>query len=181
MIEPDRPYLRDLLVFSYDSFRRSLARRLGSDSHARDALHDVYIRLNRSGEVAAMHPRAYLFRMALNVATDRLRSDQRRARWQEVDALVQDLPCDQADPIRVLTARQEVAQLEAAIQELTPRRRHILLSMRLHGRTLAQLAIELDVSQRLIELELKQAVIHCAKRLDRPVVQRFGPKPRLTS
>jgi RNA polymerase sigma-70 factor (ECF subfamily) len=181
MTESDGLQLRDLLVFSYESFRRSLARRLGSDAYARDALHDVYIRLNRNGDISALHPRAYLFRMALNVATDRLRSDRRRARWQEMDALIPDLPCDQADPMRVLTARQDVALLESAILELTPRRRHILLGMRLHGRTLAQLAAELDVSQRLIELELKQAVTHCAQRLGRPVVRRFGPKARIAS
>ena len=173
--------LIDVLVTGYDAFHQKLARRLGSDMRARDALHNVYLRLNRGEAIAVESPRAYLFRMALNAATDDIRCERRTSSLRDVDAMLLDLPDSGADPLRTASARQEVRLLEQALEELTPRRRTILLESRLHGRTLAQIAANLKLSQRMVEIELKHAVSHCAERLSRPVIQRFGPQPRAAS
>jgi RNA polymerase sigma-70 factor (ECF subfamily) len=37
------------------------------------------------------------------------------------------------------------------------------------------IALQHGVSARMIGKELKKALQHCAGRLDRPLVQRFGP------
>ena len=181
MSVPRHHSLLDVLVAGYDSFHEKLSRRLGSDMQARDALHNVYIRLNRGDAITADSPRAYLFRMALNAATDDMRSERRTSRLKDVDAMILDLPDNGADPLRAAAARQEVRLLEQALEELTPRRRTILLESRLHGRKLAHIAEKLNLSQRMVEIELKHAVSHCAERLSRPVVQRFGPQPRVAS
>jgi RNA polymerase sigma-70 factor (ECF subfamily) len=67
------------------------------------------------------------------------------------------------------------------LEELTPRRRMILLASRVEEVTLQEIANRLGISQRLVEIELKHALDHCAERLQRQVVRRFGPKPRETS
>jgi hypothetical protein len=46
---------------------------------------------------------------------------------------------------------------------------------------LRDIAEHLGISQRLVEIELKHAVDHCAERLGKQVTRRFGPKPRQTS
>ena len=148
---------------------------------ARDALHSVYVRLNRGEAIAAECPAAYVFRMAMNAAVDDLRSERRVSSMRDVDAMILDLPDHGADPLRAAAARQEVRLLEQALEELTPRRRTILLESRVHGRTLAHIAARLNLSQRMVEIELKHAVSHCAERLSRTVVRRFGPQPRPAS
>ena len=130
MSVPRHHSLLDVLVAGYDSFHEKLSRRLGSDMQARDALHNVYIRLNRGDAITADSPRAYLFRMALNAATDDMRSERRTSRLKDVDAMILDLPDNGADPLRAAAARQEVRLLEQALEELTPRRRTILLESR---------------------------------------------------
>ncbi|MBN4668834.1 sigma-70 family RNA polymerase sigma factor, partial [Pandoraea nosoerga] len=85
------------------------------------------------------------------------------------------------DPERAANARSEVEALRRALAELTPRRRQILLLSRLDGIVLRDIAARLGISQRLVELELKHALAHCALRLGRDVVQRFGPRTRKDS
>ncbi|MCK9918098.1 sigma-70 region 4 domain-containing protein, partial [Microbacteriaceae bacterium K1510] len=58
----------------------------------------------------------------------------------------------------------------------TPRRRYIVLAARVEGVQLADIADQLGVSQRLVEKELKAALMLCGARLKREVVQRFGPR-----
>ncbi|WP_197322774.1 sigma-70 family RNA polymerase sigma factor, partial [Ralstonia solanacearum] len=84
-------------------------------------------------------------------------------------------------PEREVESREQIARLEQVLEELTPRRRTILLASRLEGTPLREIAERLGVSQRLVELELKAALEHCAKRFGKKVTRRFGPAPRETS
>ncbi len=72
--------LRRLLVDDYSSLKQRLARRFGSADFASEVLHEAWMRLGRvdtSSSTAAVHnPKAYLYRIALNVATDRQRADK---------------------------------------------------------------------------------------------------------
>lgn len=38
------------------------------------------------------------------------------------------------------------------------------------------IAEQIGISQRMVEIELKNALAHCAQRLNRKIVQRFGPR-----
>ncbi len=181
MSELDRSNLRDVFVSSYEFLQTHLTRRLGCKALARETLHDMYVRLHRPGEISVLQPRAYLLRMALNVAADNRRSQGRREPLRETDGMMRDIHDEATDLVRAVAARQELEKLEKALQELTPRRRSILLDSRLHGLTLWQIADTLHVSQRLVEMELKAALAHCAQRLERPLIQRFGPQPDAAS
>ncbi len=173
--------LRQLLVDRYDDYRRRLTRRLGSAELARETLHETWLHLHKAAPTGSItSPPSYLLRMAFNIATDRGRQQSRLARRTEVMAVLE-MADEAPSPERELASRQEVAELELALQELTPRRRMILLASRVEGVTLQEIASRLGVSQRLVELELKQALDHCAQRLQRQVVKRFGPKPREAS
>ncbi|MTD96299.1 sigma-70 family RNA polymerase sigma factor [Hyphomicrobium sp. xq] len=181
MTETTWATLRQLLVDRYDDLRRHLARRLESEELARETLHETWLRLDRTGEVASIKsPTGYLLRTALNIAVDRRRADSRLARPAEIAAVLE-VADPASDPAAQAEGRMEIAALELALQELTPRRRAILLASRLDGTTLRQIAAELGISQRLVEMELKHALDHCAQRLGRKVVRLFGPRSPETS
>jgi RNA polymerase sigma factor (sigma-70 family) len=167
MGETVRTLLHRLFLSDYGELKRRLKRRLGSDDAASEVLHETYLRLDRMGDVGVIEsPGAYLFRMSLNVAADRRRSQARRLTAAEVES-VREMADHVLDPARIAEARQQVALLERALQELSPRRRAIFIAARLEGISHQALAQRFSISTRMVEKELKRAFDHCAARLGR--------------
>jgi RNA polymerase sigma factor (sigma-70 family) len=169
--------LRQLLVDEYDGLRRQLVRRLGSEDLASEVLQETYLHLERPARIGAVgSPKHYLLTIATNIARMSFRRERRWTSLSELDAalgFVDEAP----DPLRSLEAREELDALKIAFDELTPRRRHILIASRLEGRRLVDIAAELGLTQRSIEKELKVALMQCGLKLRRSIVQRFGPRP----
>src|SRR5262245_7377709 len=81
--------LQRTIVVRYDSIMRRLARALGSRELAQDVLHETYLRFQRNDHAGAIaQPESYIFKVALNIATDRRREEQRRASQAEVLAAI---------------------------------------------------------------------------------------------
>ncbi|THF60444.1 RNA polymerase sigma factor [Pseudothauera rhizosphaerae] len=160
----------DYLACSYDELRHHLARRLGSDEQATEALQDTWVRLaSHTGDVAAdsvSNPRAYLLRMAFNQFVDRYRSRSRLLGAEEIDALLTH-PDPAPGPAETTEARAELKSLAAIIERLPARRRQILLAIRLEGLPQKEVAECLGVSLRLVQRELKMAQEQIAAHLDR--------------
>lgn len=175
MSDSSRDVLRLRLLVDYDEIKARLARRLGSADQASDALHDTWIRLEQASQIGAVErPRPYLLRIAYHLSL------KRRARERETVTLddareALNLVDEAPDPERIAKARSELRALDEALAELSPRRRDILLASRVEGVPLHQIAARYGLSQRMIEKELKLALIHCGRRLGRNIVQRFGP------
>ncbi len=167
--------LRQAFTLAYDELRRRLTRRLGSVELASEALHDAWLRLDRAQSIGAVHnPISYLLQMGFNAALKRRAADQRTIGLTDA-RMALGIADETPDPEHAMIARSDVEVLGRALAELPPRRRQILLASRLDRRTLSEIAQQLGVSQRLVELELKHALAHCAQRLNRKVIQRFGP------
>ena len=61
--------LRDLLLADYSGIDQRLTRRLGSADLASDVLQETYLRIEAMTDVGSIQsPKAYLFRIALNIA-----------------------------------------------------------------------------------------------------------------
>src|SRR5215469_3244610 len=102
MSEMDRAVLRDLLVNDYGGLDRRLTRRLGSAELASDVLQETYLRLEAMNDVGPVRsPKAYLFRIAVNIANDRRRAESRLLTNDEVDSLL-DVPDEQPDAARIV-------------------------------------------------------------------------------
>ncbi len=127
--------LRALFTDSYSDLKSRLARRLGSLDAAGDVLHETYLRLERlDGQAAIANPKAYLFRMALNVASDQKQANNRLLTAVELEDLWR-LGDETIDPETIVAARSELALFKAALKELSPRSQAILMaagSKRLH-------------------------------------------------
>src|SRR5262249_40250864 len=126
-------------------------------------------------------PKAYLFRTALNVAADHHRkAEGRRLNTIEVDTL-RGIADAAIDPGRAMDARLEVTTMERALQELTPRRRAILSAARIEEVPHAKIAARFGISTRMVEKELRAALLHCSVRLEKKLVGRFGANTSETS
>lgn len=172
----DSASLRQLLVGQYDALRKQLSRRLGSEELAADALQETYLHLACPRDIGTVgSPHHYLLTIALNIARMRFRSDRRCTSLTDLEAahgFVDETP----DPLRSLEGREDIAALQRAFDDLTPRRRRIFFAARIEEMRLRDIARECGLSQRAIEKELKAALTLCALRLNREVVQRFGPR-----
>ncbi|MCA6116448.1 sigma-70 family RNA polymerase sigma factor [Bradyrhizobium sp. WSM 1738] len=176
MSDLNRATLRRFFVLGYDDLRARLARRFGSVELASDALHETWLRLETAVPAGIVRsPRNYLLQMAANVALKRLKVERSFVTLTDAKMAI-GISDDAPDPECAAIASSEVAMLAKALSELTPRRREILLASRLDGIQLWAIAERLGVSQRLVEIELKHALAHCALRVDRNVIKRFGPR-----
>lgn len=166
--------LRDLLLADYNGFDQRLTRRLGSADLAADVLQETYLRVEGMTDVGTIRsPRAYLLRIALNIASDHRRAQNRRLTSEEVDCLL-DIPDDRPTPEREVEERSEVILLKQAIAELPERRRQVLMMSRIEDLSHREIAKRIGVTVRTVETDLKQAIEHCADRLKRAASFKFG-------
>jgi RNA polymerase sigma factor (sigma-70 family) len=128
-------------------------------------MHETYLRLRHSEVVGAVQkPDAYIFRIALNIATDKRREANRRASLAEVLA-VTGLQDDTRDLSREMEARLQVEVLKQALAELPPRRRAIFVAARVDGISHEEIARRLDLSRTMVQKELRRAIDYCLNRL----------------
>jgi RNA polymerase sigma-70 factor (ECF subfamily) len=177
MSESSRDFLRRRLLLDYDKLKKRLANRLGSLDRAGDALQDAWIGLEGATQIGAIHqPERYLYRIAYNLALNQLQKEPEQPSLEEARAAL-NLADDAPGPDRVAEAKSETIAIAQALAELSPRRRAILLASRVDGIPLKDIALRHKISQRMVEIELKLALIHCGRRLGKKIIQRFGPRP----
>lgn len=177
MAETTWAVLRGLLVERYDHLKRGLTRKLGSEELASESLHETWLRLHREDSIGTIHNASgFLFRVALNLAIDRLRGEKRRIDQFEIEALL-DVPDSAPGPARTAHGRLELEMLEQAIQELPKRTRAILLASRIEGLTHQAIARRLRVSKRTVAYELKRAMKLLEARLEEKSPPDCAPPP----
>lgn len=97
-----------------------LAARLKNEQTAREVAQEAYVKvlqLEQPGAISFL--RSYLFRVASNLAIDRLRQDQTRARHDRKDSFEDFIEESMAE--RAALAQDELASLKRFIRELPPR------------------------------------------------------------
>ncbi|WP_304608564.1 sigma-70 family RNA polymerase sigma factor [Inquilinus sp. Marseille-Q2685] len=166
MAEQDRSSLLALLTRHYQELLRHLTRRLGSASAAADVAQDTWLRLRRAETVPELqNPQAYLFRIADNLARDRLRSDAARARTLLPAELGDDRPSDAPGAESVLDHRQRLQVLERAVAELPPKCREVFLLHKFDGLGHGEIAARLGISRSMVEKHVMKALAHCRDRM----------------
>lgn len=149
---------------------RFLARRLRCVVTAHDLLHDLYVKLHDLAPGAEVrHEKAYLFRMAANLAADHLRNGQRRS---ELAAEAHTLLCardEQRTPERAAAAREELEAMRQVVAGLPPLSRRIFGMNRFEGRTQREIAAEVGVSVTTVENHIRKVLaLLAAARGGRP-------------
>ena len=151
-----------------DALVSLLALRLRSLHDAKEVAQEAYVRLlqlDRSdGAISLL--RSYLFRIASNLAIDRLR--HRNVRWHAAAAVKAELfdsltPRD--DTERGLIATEELNFLRKALTELPKPCQRAFWMHRAQGATVAQIALALNVTERMVRHHLARALIYCQLRM----------------
>jgi RNA polymerase sigma-70 factor (ECF subfamily) len=152
--------LRQTLLAGYADLARQLARRLGSFEQAADALQDTFLRVERGGEIGPVrNPRAYLLRMAVNIAANRRIAERRFLSTEETKALL-DIPDETPSAERVVEARSDIEALKLALKTLAPRQREIFVGAWSEGLSHEALALRLGLPLRTVQRESKKAREH---------------------
>lgn len=163
--EASRITLQKLLLSCYGIFAKRLTRLLGSAELAQDALHETYLRLQRDVELGPVrNPQAYLLRMAVNIASNRRKSEKRLLSVGETDTLLR-FADEAPDPAQAAEARSEMQALVRALDELPERRREIFLASWIQETPHSEIARRFGITVRTVQIELRDALEHCAQRM----------------
>ena len=152
---------------NYADLLRFLTRRTGDATRAADVAQDTYVRLATlsPANLEVDNPRAYVYRVAGNLAIDTLRREGRIANDFTFAEAAEAVPDPSPTPEAAALARERLRLLEAALDELPLKPRHALLLNRVEGRTFAEIAAQLAVSESMVAKYIARALRHCRDRL----------------
>lgn len=151
-------YYRELLGF--------LTIKLRCPHEAADMVQETFARLVALDDVSAIRqPRAFLYRIARNLAVDSIRKRSLRARYFIDLTELEDAPSDGPMPDHLAEEDQLRCALDQTITEMPVRRRNVFLLYRFAGLRQAEIADRLGISTSMVERHLMKAMAQCRQRL----------------
>jgi RNA polymerase sigma-70 factor (ECF subfamily) len=157
-----------------EALLRFFAVRLGSPAAAEDLVQEMCLR------VAAIDPGTpidnipgYLHRLGANLMLDRLRQDRRTAArdagWQETRSLRigEDEVVDEPSAEAATIARQRLALIVRALEEVSPRTREAFRLHKFDGLSHSEVAERLGISRSAVEKHVSAALKHLMARVGR--------------
>ena len=155
------------------------ARKLADDPDAaRDLVQEAFARLltvERWAQIEAPHP--YLLRMMRNLAFEKLR----RAKIARFEQLTQaddfDVVDESPDAFQIVSGREQLARLDAALAGLPERCRRVFVMRRIEERSPSEVARHLGVSPSTLEKRLARAHFLVAKALASSAALPMNERP----
>lgn len=142
----------------YDRWLAGQIRRRFSGENGEDIAQETWLRLAASGDVEAIRrPRAFLLRVATNLAVGQAR---RRAVADRFVAVTPPVVRAEADQLEAVLLRQIVLDLPQPLRD-------VFLLSRVGGLTNSQIAERLGISQKTVEWRMTRALARCAAQLRR--------------
>jgi RNA polymerase sigma factor (sigma-70 family) len=144
---------------------RRFLRRFGPAVSGDDIIQDCFARLCAADRASLISPRAYLFRIARNLALNELKRLKTRpiAAVRDIGRL--ELPSDAPSPEERLILADESARLRAALALLPAHQRIALTLFKGEGLSHKEIGRRLGVSHRTVERYVADALAHCHKTL----------------
>lgn len=142
-----------------------LSSRLDSLSEAQEVAQEAYARLLRLEHLEQVgFLRAYLFRIASNLAVDRLRMRNVRAEAPDEEHL--DDWFEASVPERQVLAADELRAVREALRELPAKTSAAFVMHVVEGREFAAIARRMKLTERMVRYHVARALAHCRTRLD---------------
>lgn len=165
LIECFQQHYPDLLQF--------LIRQLRDTELAADIAQETYLRLVALGEPKTLieQPRAFIFRVASNLAIDQQRRESRHSQRRAPEELASSETDRRLCAETIHLARERLNSLDAALAELPTNYSQALMLSRLDGLTYTEIGQQLGVSPSMVAKYIAQALKHCRHSLnilDRP-------------
>lgn len=146
---------------------RFLARRVKCTEAAMDIFQDTFVRYaGYRNQEKIDNPRAFIFKIAANLATDYLRSRSRQLKYMaDEDSMSPEIEDSNPSPEQSALSEQQLEQLIDALSELPPKCRRVFVLLKFKQYSYAQVQQELGISQTMILKYLNRALTHCRARL----------------
>ena len=138
---------------------------LGRVEDAEDVAQESYARLLAADDLdqSGSRARAYLFRIATNLAYDRFR--RRRVRGPQDLTEVEDIASADPTPEHIASLEQTLEVVKQVILDLKPRCRQVFLLRTARELSYEDIAARLGVSKRTVEREMQHALERCQRKL----------------
>ncbi|MBE9539584.1 MAG: sigma-70 family RNA polymerase sigma factor [Proteobacteria bacterium] len=165
-------FLANLVAQHGTPLVKFLARKLDSPEDAAEVAQDAFLRLHRMEEPEKLdNARAFLFQVANNLAIDQLRRRTLHFRFlnsekgMASDGEPVDINAIAASPEQIISAREKLAAIYQAVDELPFKVKQAFLLHRKSGLSYNDIARQMDVSVSSVEKYILQALKHCRARL----------------
>lgn len=171
--------LARLFVQHRDELQRFALRRLGNREAAADLVQDTFVRFTAAMSGASTgtgatsapeidNPRAFLFRITGNLASDALRHDRVVAGVIDPVELSHNHPAALPSPEVEAVDRDLLRRLQTALAELPEAQRRVLALKRVEGLSHAEIARRTGLSPAAIEKNLARGLRRLRELLDGP-------------
>ncbi len=152
---------------------RFLRRRGASSDMAEDITQETFLRvLTAAPAMPIGNDRAYLFGVARNLSVDIARRQRLFPTVADAEMVLAALPDEAPSAERVAISRQELAILQAALDEVPQTPREVFL-LRVEGHTFAAIGEKLDIPLQTAFSQMVKVMMHLKSRLD----QTQGDEP----
>ncbi|BCA57163.1 RNA polymerase sigma factor FecI [Nitrospira sp. KM1] len=150
----------------YDELLSYLTLRLQSRDQAKDITQETFLRaLAQDSPVAIRQPRAFLYKIAVNLTVDLFRKKQRQAE-ESLDAEeLRDVLVAPARQCEDAESREETRLLYDAVLELPPRCREVFLLHLFKDLSHAEIAAHFGISKSMVEKHILKATVYCRNKL----------------
>jgi RNA polymerase sigma factor (sigma-70 family) len=144
-----------------------LMRRLSDSQIARDIEQEAFLRLHRVAHTELIHsPQAYLFRIASNLVWEF--EQQERREVVQFDSRMVECAAEGVSDSLAIDPGERIdieCQLETVLAQLPPHYAAILVMKKRDGKSLKEIALELNLSIHAVKKYLCRAVAHCRTKI----------------
>lgn len=166
-MSPSEKLIIDLFRTHHRELNGFARRRVGAQE-AEDIVQDVYLHLLQEDKMASLqYPRAYLFRVASNLAVDLKRKTRVRSQYVVEDVEVESSGSGGANSASGGEGVMEVLRLQICLGRLKPLCRAIFLLNRIDGLSYPEIAARLGVSVRTVNRNMTTASNYLCRHLGR--------------
>jgi RNA polymerase sigma-70 factor, ECF subfamily len=154
--------------------RFALKLTLGDKYRAEDIVQETLVRAWRHPEIVDGHAetiRPWLFTVARNVGIDLWRMQSRR------DDIIEDRPVDRANPVHDIDQAMTAMDVRAALAELTPEHRRVVVEVYYLGRSVAEVAQLLGIPEGTVKSRTYYALRQLKRLLSEASAEHINPAP----
>lgn len=160
----------ELFHSARNDLRRFLSRRVACPHTVSDLMQEAFLKLMGAPPATDIRdPRAYLFRIAANIAINHGRSSRETLLPACAPTLSDERSLeivDERTPERVLDGNRQLQRVMEAIESLPPRCKEVFVLYRFHNLSQANIAEKLGISPSMVEKHVIRAMRNCRDARD---------------
>ncbi len=169
MMPTNKPSFLETLFRRHAGEVRSFVQRRVGIQEAEDVMQDAYVRLLQHPDpISIENPRAYLYQVSANLATDHDRARAVPARHHTATEAVEQIASPVPGPDAQTALHERLRHIANAIAQLPETCRSAFVLCRIEGHSYTEVAQRLGISESMVAKHLNRAMRHCRDLLAEP-------------